>query len=167
MGAAVSDATPNGTSPEGSSPAGSGADGRGPEEVARSFVEAVAWGEHHTVWELLSQEGRTLVLRLGATRGMDQALAARLRDGTAATAEREEFLTDLINGLRADLAGNELDNLETELDTTLVGATSVRVILVSPLPAALSLPGLPFATVELTDEAQGWRIDRMVPRTSK
>jgi hypothetical protein len=141
-----------------------------PQDVAKAFVEAVAWGEHHTVWELLSAEGRTVVLRLGATRGMDQALAARLRDGTAATAEREEFLTDLINGLRADLAGNDLDTLEAELQDDLVGGDAsgtARVLLVSPLPAVLALPGLPFASVELTEETDGWRIDRLIPRTSK
>lgn len=140
-----------------------------PEEVATTFVSAVAWGEHHTVWNLLSGEGRTLVLRLGATRGMDQALAARLRDGTAATAEREEFLTDLVNGLRADLAGNDLDTLEAERDLAGEegGAGTVRVILVSPLPEVLGLPGLPFATMEMTEEEGGWRVDRLVPRTSK
>ncbi len=140
-----------------------------PEEVAKAFVDAVAWGEHHRVWELLSSEGQTMVLRLGATRGLDQALAARLRDGTAATAEREEFLTDLVNGLRADLAGNDLDTLEAELDadTPSSGAGTARVLLVSPPPAALQLPGLPFASVELTEEASGWRIDRLIPRTSK
>ncbi len=140
-----------------------------PEEVAKAFVDAVAWGEHHTVWELLSSEGQTMVLRLGATRGMDQALAARLRDGTAVTAEREEFLTDLVNGLRADLAGNDLDTLEAELDadTPSAGAGTARVLLVSPPPAVLQLPGLPFASVEMTEEASGWRIDRLIPRTSK
>ncbi|MBW3611854.1 MAG: hypothetical protein KY438_10060 [Actinobacteria bacterium] len=141
-----------------------------PEQVAKSFVDAVAWGEHHAVWELLSTEGRTLVLRLGATRGMDQALAARLRDGTAATAEREEFLTHLVNGLRADLAGNDLDAAEAEVDAAGVEAATpgtARVLLVSPLPEVLALPGLPFASVELTQEASGWRIDRLIPRTSK
>ncbi len=140
-----------------------------PQDVAKAFVDAVAWGEHHTVWELLSSEGRTVVLRLGATRGMDQALAARLRDGTAATAEREEFLTDLVSGLRADLAGNDLDTLEAELQDDPGGnaSGSARVILVSPLPEVLALPGLPFASVELTEESDGWRIDRLIPRTSK
>ncbi len=141
-----------------------------PQDVAKAFVDAVAWGEHHTVWELLSSEGRTVVLRLGATRGMDQALAARLRDGTAATAEREEFLTDLVNGLRADLAGNDLDTLEAELQGDPLGGSasgSARVILVSPLPEVLAVPGLPFASVELTEESDGWRIDRLIPRTSK
>ena len=47
---------------------------------------------------------------------MDEALVARLRDGTASDAERNEFLMDLIAGLRADLAGNDLDALEYEED---------------------------------------------------
>ena len=158
------------SSPEPSSPEDSS-----PEEVAKAFVDAVAWGEHHRVWELLSTEGQTVVLRLGATRGMDQALAARLRDGTAATAEREEFLTDLVNGLRADLAGNDLDTLEVEPDVAAGsggrpegrGSRTARVLLVSPSPKVLQLPGMPFASVELTEEGGAWRIDRLIPRTSK
>lgn len=116
-----------------------------------------------------------MVLRLGATRGMDQALAARLRDGTAATAEREEFLTDLLSGLRADLAGNDLDTLEVEPDAAAGsvgtaegrGSRTARVLLVSPPPKVLQIPGMPFASVELTEEGGGWRIDRLIPRTSK
>jgi hypothetical protein len=141
-----------------------------PEEAAKAFVDAVAWGEHHTVWDLLSADGRSLVLRVGAMRGMDEGLAARLGNGTAATAEREQFLTDLISGLRADLAGNDLDNIEVErVDQG--GASPapgrVKVLLVSPLPAVLALPGLPVAEVEMAEEAGQWRVDKLLPRTSK
>ena len=140
----------------------------GPEVVAKGFVDAIAWGEHHRVWELLSEEGRRTVLRVGATRGMDEALVARLRDGTAATAEREEFLSDLVNGLRADLAGNDLDAVEAELDAAAEAVPgTARVLLVAPLPPALGLPGLPVAAVELSDEAGEWRVERIIPRTSK
>ncbi len=141
-----------------------------PEEVAKSFVDAVAWGEHHTVWDLLSAEGRRVVLRVGGQHGMDDALAARLREGTAARAEQEEFLADLIGGLRADLAGNDLDAVEAELDPAAADdgkPGTARVILVAPLPEVLKLPGLPVASVELTDEGGQWRVDRLTPRTSK
>lgn len=141
-----------------------------PEVVAKEFVEAVAWGEHHKVWDLLSAEGRGLVLKVGAKLGMDDALIARLREGTAVTGEREEFLTDLVNGLRADLAGNDLDNLHAELDTeglTTDSPEQARVLLVAPLPEVLQLPGLPAASVEMTREGGQWRVDRMIPRTSQ
>ncbi|HWH35136.1 MAG TPA: hypothetical protein VNT56_07425 [Acidimicrobiales bacterium] len=145
-------------------------DGSAPEEVAKTFVDAVAWGEHHTVWDLLSSEGRETVLRVGATRGMDKELALRLRDGAAATAEREEFLADLVRGLRADLAGNDLDNLEAERledGDPVPEAGQVTVMLVSPLPPVLAQPGLPVAEVKMRDEQGQWRVDRLLPRTSK
>lgn len=143
-------------------------DGASPEEVAKAFVDAVAWGEHHTVWELLSAAGRKVVLRVGAMRGMDEDLAHRLQDGTAATAEREEFLTDLVNGLRADLVGNDLDNLVAEqAGGDDAGPGRAMVLLVLPLPPVLAVAGLPVAEVEMTQEAGQWRVDKLVPRTSK
>ena len=130
--------------------------------TARAFVSAVAWGEHHTVWEMLSREGRSVVLRVASKRGMDEAMAARLRDGTAAPSEREQFLTDLVNGLRADLEGNNLDGLDYEADPAPEPGRS-RVILVAPMPAGLSA-GLPVGSVELTQETGAWRVERLLPR---
>jgi hypothetical protein len=137
-------------------------------ETARAFISAIAWGEHRRVWELLAEEGRTTVLRVAATRGMDQGLATRLRDGTASADEQEEFLGDLLNGLRADLAGNDLDNVKYEMDTEDTGAGRARVKLLAPLPEPLALGGdLPVGTVELVDESGGWRVDRLVPQMSR
>jgi hypothetical protein len=136
-------------------------------ERARAFVDAVAWGEHQKVWDLLSEEGRRVVLRVGAKRGMDEALTARLSAGTASAAEQDQFLADLVNGLRADLAGNDLDALEAELDPAGAEAGQARVVLVAPLPEVLNQPGLPVATVEMAEEEGGWRIDRLIPRTTQ
>ncbi len=138
----------------------------GPEETARAFVDAVTWGDHRRVWDLLGVEGRTTVLRIAGNRGMDEALVARLRDGTAADAERDEFLADLVNGLRADLAGNDLDALEYELDASPHEPGRARVVVHSPLPAALG-GTLPAASVELSYEAGEWRVERLVPLTSQ
>ena len=141
-----------------------------PEVVAKTFVDAVAWGEHHTVWDLLSSEGRHVVLRVGAARGMDQDLATRLGDGTASDVEHEEFLTDLVSGLRADLAGNDLDNLDAERiddDSAPAEPGRARVLLVLPLPDILAIPGLPVAEVEMVQETGQWRVEKLLPRTSK
>ncbi|HSH23564.1 MAG TPA: hypothetical protein VK975_05830, partial [Acidimicrobiales bacterium] len=108
------------------------------------------------------------VLRVGAARGMDEGLVARLRNGTSTTGEREEFLSDLVKGLRADLTGNDLDAVEAELDTPPDAASgTARVTLVAPLPPVLNLPGLPVATVDMNEEAGEWRVERIIPRTSK
>ena len=138
----------------------------GPFDTARVFVDAVIWGDHRLVWELLGLEGRTTVLRIASERGMDEALVARLRDGTAADAERDEFLGDLVNGLRADLAGNDLDALEYELDPSPNEPGRARVVVQSPLPAALG-GSLPAASVDLSSESGEWRVERLVPLTSK
>jgi hypothetical protein len=129
------------------------------------------WGEHKKVWDLLGIEARTIVLKVASDRGMDEALVARLRDGTAGAAEREEFLVDLINGLRADLAGNDLDALEYEEDPEPPEPGRSRVVITVPVPAGLGA-NLPVASVELelesstTGESE-WRIQRLVPQVSK
>ena len=138
----------------------------GPDDTARAFVDAVIWGEHRRVWDLLGLEGRTTVLRIAGDRGMDEALVARLRDGTAADAERDEFLGDLVNGLRADLAGNDLDTLEYELDTSPQEPGRARVVVHSPLPVTLG-GTLPAASVELSSEGGEWRVERLLPLTSQ
>ncbi|MFN2606815.1 MAG: hypothetical protein ABR511_02785 [Acidimicrobiales bacterium] len=137
-----------------------------PEQTARAFVDAVVWGEHRRVWDLLGLEGRTTVLKVAANRGMDEVLVARLRDGTASDAERDEFLTDLVNGLRADLAGNDLDALEYELDAAPAEPGRSRVVIQAPLNPLLG-GYLPAASVELSNEAGAWKVERLVPLTSQ
>ena len=134
-----------------------------PEETTRAFVDAVSWGEHRTVWDLLGQEGRRAVLRVAVNQGMDEALAARLREGTATQGEREEFLTHLVNGLRADLVGADIESLEYDRDPDPLEPGKVRVLLMAPVPAELG-PALPVGSAELSEEEGGWRVDRLVPR---
>ena len=143
----------------------------GAVDVAREFVDAVVWGEHRKVWELMGIEARTTVLKVASDRGMDEALVARLRDGTAADAERDEFLMDLIAGLRADLAGNDLDALEYEEDSEPPEPGRARVVI--SVPVAIGFGGsLPVASVELAEESSTsgeseWRVQRLVPQVSK
>jgi hypothetical protein len=137
-----------------------------PLETAAAFVAAIAWGEHLRVWELLSSEARRLVLRVAVTRGMDEFLAARLRDGTAVRSERDTFLTDLINGLRADLRGNDLDTLDFQADPDRERPDPDRaqVMLMAPLISAALGSSLPVASVELVREQGRWRIEHLLPR---
>jgi hypothetical protein len=137
-------------------------------EACRAFIDAVAWGEHHRVWDLLGPEGRKTVLRVATSRGMDEALAMRLREGTAPPDEFDHFLTDLVQGLRADLAGTDLDRLEYVLDPEPPGPGRARVILSAPLAVPLATGRvIPAGLVELErDEDGGWRVERLVPRPS-
>lgn len=135
-----------------------------PTGVASRFIDAIAWGEHHTVWDLLSPQARRTVLRLATDRGMDEGLAARLRDGTASRSEREVFLADLVNGLRADLIGTDVDNL-VFLDDPDPEPGRARVILTVPFPPELEQgEGVPVGSVELIDDGDGWLVERLVPR---
>ena len=129
-------------------------------------MDAVAWGEHRTVWDLLGKEGRKTVLRVATASGMDEALAGRLREGTASEAEESEFLADLVNGLRADLAGTDLDTLQYALDPEPAQGGRTRVQLSAPLPAILG-EGLPVGSVELSDDGGRWRVEALVPRLGR
>lgn len=148
-----------------------GGGGRSAVDTAREFVDAIVWGEHQKVWELMGIEARTTVLKVASNRGMDEALVARLRDGTAASAERDEFLADLVNGLRADLAGNDLDALEYEEDPEPLEPGRARVVI--SVPVAVGFGGnLPIGSVELATESSTtgeaeWRIERLVPQVTK
>ena len=137
-----------------------------PVEVARVFIDAVTWGDHNKVWDSFGLEARTAVLKAASNRGMDEGLSARLRDGTASDAERDEFLADLVNGLRSDLAGNDLDSLTYDLDPEPQEPGRARVVVNTPIPPPMG-GYLPAASVELTDEAGEWKVVRLLPQTSK
>ncbi|MGH9071022.1 MAG: hypothetical protein ACRDX8_07650 [Acidimicrobiales bacterium] len=132
-------------------------------EVSRAFVGAVAWGEHLRVWELLGDEGRRIVLRLATRRGMDDALALRIRDGRATSSEMDTFLSDLVNGLRADLAGADLENLSYWADPAVAGPSRAWVMMMSPMPAVLG-GDVPVGTLDLSHSEHGWRVERIIPR---
>lgn len=133
--------------------------------TSRSFVEAVAWGEHITVWELLAPEGRKAVLRIALERGMDDTLAMRLREGTESTIEREEFLADLVNGLRADLSGTDLDAVRYELDGDSAEPGLARVIMNVELPEILG-SAIPAGFIELSRHGEVWLVECLIPRRS-
>lgn len=164
MGAADMSVSGNGSS-------GNGAGGTEPKledatTTASAFIEAVVWGEHNKVWELLASSGRTEVLEVATKRGMDEALAERLGSGTGSPAETNEFLTDLLNGLRSELAGNDLDHLSFELDATRSGGGRAKVVMHVPLHPGLG-GTLPIGTIDLATEGSAWRVERLVPLTSK
>ncbi len=126
-------------------------------------MTAIAWGEHRRVWDLLARDGRRTVLRVAAARGMAEGLAARLGDGTATTGELDSFLADLVNGLRADLAGTDLDAIGYQDDPVGHDGGRAWILLTSPMPPALG-GYVPVGTVEMTTEDGMWRVERLSPR---
>lgn len=139
-----------------------------PGEAAKVFVEAVIWGEHHVVWDMLSSEAQRVVMSIATSRGMPEPLAGRLRDGTATEAELDQFRSDLVNGFRADLMGTDVDTLEYEVEEALFAPGTARVVLVVPVPDPRLGSGLPTASLELRQEGgDAWRVERMIPRLAK
>lgn len=155
------DTQASGIGPPGITPAGTE-----PVETTRMFVDAVAWGDHQTVWDLLGTDGRETVLKVAVNHGMDEAAADRLRDGTASAAERGTFLVDLVYGLRNDLTGNDLDALQYELEAESPEPTHARVVLSVQMPAALG-GELPVGAAELSHDGERWRVERLIPRRSQ
>ena len=137
-------------------------------DTARRFVDAVAWGEHLVVWELLAPQGRETVLKVALARGMTEELADQLRQGTASEAQRDEFLADLVNGLRADLSGPDLDDLDYELDSAPLPPGHARVKILARMHEILG-GTLPAATAHLTraDDSAEWRVERLVPQATR
>ncbi|MGH9122171.1 MAG: hypothetical protein ACRDYC_09545 [Acidimicrobiales bacterium] len=129
-------------------------------DLARSFVRAVAWGEHKKVWDLLGTDGRKTVLRIASGRGMNEVMAGRIRDGTATPGQMDEFLSDLVNGLRADLATTDLDAVGFRDDPAPGDGTPVWVVLTAPMPAALG-GDVPVATIEVEKEEGRWVVSRI------
>jgi hypothetical protein len=170
MGAAMSvDGNGSGGEPNGSAPSVVESAQPGTDEAlttAQTFIEAVVWGDHEQVWSFIGAEGRTEVLEVATKRGMDEGLAARLAADSASPSEKSEFLADLVNGLRSELAGNDLEHLTYELDTAETEGDRAAVVMHVPLHPLLG-GTLPVGTLYLAVESGTWRVERLIPLTSK
>ena len=134
-----------------------------PAAVTASFVHAIAWGEHTTVWELLSATGRSVALAVAQANGLDRVAASRIRDRLANPIELEDFLAQLLGGLRHDLRSVDIGELRLgRCEPAPAGDTAVVELLVPSL-----LPGTgpwPAGSVVLSDDGSGtWRVDRLEP----
>lgn len=134
--------------------------------VADVFVDAIVWGDHNKVWALIGNDGRAEVLEVATKRGMDEGLAARLQSDTGSPAETNEFLADLVNGLRSELAGNDLDHITFELEPDESRGDRAAVKMLVPLHPLLG-GTLPIGTVYMGAEDGAWRVERLIPLTSK
>lgn len=134
-----------------------------PGGVAERFVEAIQWGEHTVVWDLLSETGRGVALSVALTNGLDRVVAARISDDVADPTERQAFLEQLLRGLRRDLRSVDLAHLQVETPASMdVDGTAVV-----ELSCPSTIPGTgDWAAGRLTLSAGSdgtWRIDRLQP----
>ncbi|NNE12554.1 MAG: hypothetical protein HKN41_09980 [Ilumatobacter sp.] len=132
-----------------------------PVDVAARFVEAIAWGEHTVVWELLSPTGRSTAVSVALARGLDRVIASRIVDNVADPAELDEFLRRLLHGLRRDL--RSVDVAEIKVVACDVDDRSAIAHLITPS----TIPGTDAwaagRVVMAADDAGRWAIDRLEP----
>ncbi len=133
--------------------------------VAEAFLEAIVWGEHLVVWQLLSTDGRNHVLAAGSRGGLDSVLAERIRQGTSSEAEMDDFLYGLVRGLRVDLSGADLDQIELGPDTISNADNSVSVLLHTP--AVFHEEPWLVGMINLSSVGDAWLVDRLDPRRIK
>ena len=133
-------------------------------ECARAFIDAIVWGAHTVVWELLSAEGRETVLAVAASRGLDRVTATRLRDGQCSSADQESFLRELTQGLRRDLRSVDLARVSLSDDARMLDDGTVAIDLLSPS----QIPGTgAWAAGRIIlgcGPDQVWRVDLLEPR---
>ena len=133
--------------------------------VADRFIQAIVWGEHVVVWDLLSEAGREYVLEAGARRGLDPLQAQRIRQGTSPQEEADAFLTGLVHGLRVDFAAVPLGDVRAEEPTAPADAESVEVSLYCP--ATFGETAWAAGSLLLSRSDDTWRVDRVRPLVSR
>ena len=132
-------------------------------ERAGAFIHAIVWAEHTTLWELLSDDGRTAALSVAMRNGLDRVVAGRIHDDLADPVERERFLQQLVGGLRRDLRSVELTELTLgECSTASDGSVAVELLTPSQLPGTDFWPA--GRLVLSCDTDRGWVVDRLEPR---
>jgi hypothetical protein len=133
--------------------------------VVTKFLDAIVWGEHSTVWMLLSTAGRDHVLDAGSRRGLDAVQAERLRQGTSAGDELDQFLTGLLQGLRVDFAAVQLEEVEPVMPVEV--SDDGRVAINLECPATFGDRGWAAGSVVLAYEGGSWLVDRVNPLVSR
>lgn len=135
--------------------------GSSPADVASRFVAAVAWGEHTVVWELLSNVGRAVAVSVALANGLDRVVASRITDGVADPVELDEFLRQLLHGLRRDLRSVEIAEVRVDTCDVADGSATVHLSVPSAIPGTRAWAA---GRVRLTADDDGrWSIDRLEP----
>lgn len=136
-----------------------------PMSAAERFLRAIVWGEHLTVWEMMSAVGHEYVLQAGARRGLDPFLAQRIRFGTSTRDELDSFLTGVVHGLRVDFSAVPLDDVRAAPCAVALGAETVDV----PLECPATFGGACWAagSIVLSRSGENWLVDRVKPVLSR
>ena len=137
----------------------------GPVEAAEAFVRAIVWGEHSTVWELLSAQGRRFALSVATGNGLDRVVAGRIEQDLADPVEFDEFQAQVLGGLRRDLRSVDLDHIA--VNATGAGSAAVGDTRTVTLTTPSVIPGTSdwvAGELVLSFDDGRWRVDRLIPR---
>ncbi len=135
--------------------------GADPISTAERFVQAIVWGEHVTVWAMMSVAGREHVLEAGSRRGLDPLQAQRIRQGTSPPDELDSFLTGLVHGLRVDFSAVPLDDVRATPRSVPANLDVVEVSL--HCPATFGEGRWSAGSIVLSRSGDSWMIDRINP----
>ncbi len=135
-------------------------------QAARALLDAVRGGDQEALWELFGTEGRRYIVGRGIRRGMSAGFGAELLAGTAAPAERAQFLRDLLGGIETDLERVDLDRVVFADAPEHLGDGRVKVVYLEEfvVPVGPPLDPLPVGSVELLVEDGTWKVAKLVPR---
>lgn len=135
------------------------------QEATAAFLTAIDQGNAHAVWACFSTGARQFVINRGIRRGLSPVAGASILDGTASPHFRDQFLEDLLAGLRRDLEGVRFPLVEigalAPLDDRRVRVTYLEAF---DVPLGPPLDPLPVGSVELVEEDGAWRVERLIPR---
>lgn len=138
------------------------------QAAAESFLAAIKKGDHRGVWAMFSDIAQAFVLNRAVDRGMDFDLMSGIRDGTAPEEDVDRYLEELLEGLRRDLRGVDIDRLVYEATPEAESTTrQVRVVYLLEMDMAIGdqRPSIPAGSVIVAPQDDGsWRVDRLVPR---
>lgn len=137
--------------------------------VAREFLDAVLWGEHLKVWQLMSGAARSAALAVAERNGLDALVAARARAGTWTDGEADVLLTDLVKGLRADFGGVDLSKIAIADPEVVTGPAGARATVALSVPSLLPTQltggeGWAAGTIDLIETSTGWLVDHLNAR---
>ena len=135
-------------------------------DAAELLLLAIATGDHRALWDMLSEGARAYVLNIAVERGMDFDLGSRIRQGTASDAELDDYLTDLLEGIRRDLKGVDLSRLAFESKAEPHAPMQVRVTYFLQMEAAIGdiRPAIPAGSLIMIYEGGAWKVERLIPK---
>ncbi|HYR63571.1 MAG TPA: hypothetical protein VET24_13200 [Actinomycetota bacterium] len=137
-----------------------------PLKAAERFFQALAGDDARGLWDCFGEQARSYVLNVGLERGMDFDLNSRLRQGTATDQEFEEFMGDLLQGVRRDLRGVDIQRLAFESQVEPETTLRVRVTYLVTLgePGVGIVTAVPAGSLVMVLERDDWKVERIVPR---